>query len=445
MEYDNRELLDRMIDNLKRTMCRDEKKEKCNAVVVQRNNKRDFPSLMEMIKLYMNDDKFIDVLGFCINRVAVVKYGKFTFAIYCSYYDVGTAVVLVKTPTSKEVIVGDDNRLFFDRDYYNKCFDICDESDKYMVENKYNELNTLDELMKAFDKWKRIPDTEGKGLHGKRRYTIKSDDELFNKPNMKIRGVDFNIKDDSVKEVSGKYSDYINEIKEDDSMIEMYVNMINEAMDQFNENNDNEKNKKPMTKLDILMENVKIFDIGTIMNMEQLTNLTRYIYHEYYFNDNVQVYNIENDDSEIMPGFDLKFMLREFDVFLQDLRKVELKDRQMNIDTLIDLLDDKVHELCRRYELDLDLSMYCEGTRIGMYDENNKCLLYVMDMGKSVRENYFSPNIMNLDEVDRPINIFVSRLANETQYFEWFIHLMFLAPDFSLDHINKDNNEEGDN
>ena len=444
MKMDKRELLDRMIDNLKRTMTRDEKKEKCNAVLIQRGNKHDFPSLMEMFKHYMGEDKFSDRLSFSINRIGVVKYNKFSFVIYCSYYDVGNSIVLIKTPTDKDIIVGDDDRLFFDRDYFNKCFDICDECEKYMVENKYNEFNTLDELIKPFDKWKRLPDSETKGLHAKRRGPIKSDDDIFNKPNMKRREIKFTIKDESVKDYSGKYSDFTDDIKEDDSMIQQYVDMINQAMAEFDETQQEEKPEKPMTKLDILMENVKIFDIGTIYNMEQLTNLTRYIYHEYYFNDKVCVYDAENDEPGLMPGFDLKFMLREFDVYIQDLCKADLKNRQMNIDMLVELLDDMVCELCRRYDLDLDLSIYCDGTRIGMHDENNKCLLYVKDMGDRVRENYFSPNVMDLDKVDRPINVFVAKLANETQYFEWFIHLMFLAPDFNLDHINKDNNEEGE-
>lgn len=363
------------------------------------NNKFYFTPVLETIKAYNDSTIHKDIF-----RIALINYKKFTFLIGLSYYSEGRALVLIKLPIDKEPVALSITT-HIEPELFEICYNICDEvSSKYYKEYDNEEYEfDMEDTMSKFSKWNEFRPIN-KGLHNNKkpiqREVIVSDDDAMN------------ILDDYIKKC-----------------------------EEFYEITDN--------RFDILINNVKTFDVGTVHTLDQLTNLVRFMYNEYYFNDNLKVYDSCFNEDSFLPECSLKFFLRHLDITLENILNGYLvaNGDEFVVDEFIDLFEPIMLDLQGGYGVMNALRMYYDSGELGVFDVVNDVLLYqknVGDLAVSITLNDDNKYKKSFYLYDQEMKKFFMELIEKTNFIDLFLGIVFTDPTLLKGFLENENND-GDN
>lgn len=349
------------------------------------NNAKYFEAVLRTIKDYDETNFHKDV-----SRIALINYKKYTFIFGMSYYSTGKAVVLIKLPIDKEpaVITISAN---LDVSLYEICYSVAENVSRLYFNDCEDMDFNIDETMSKFSKWNNNK-VLNKGLH-ENKPRIQEDEEF------KISS------DDDVMNMIDEYAQYC---------------------EQFYEINDN--------RFEMLIENVKTFDVGTVNTLDQLTNLVRFMYYEYEFNENLHVYSNPIDGEEdLIEKCGMKFYLRHLDVLLENALDEYLYENgdEMVVDTFIDLFEPVVENLKVGYGIDVGLKMYYDSGELGLFDTGNDVLLYqknISNLVSSIRLENDDKYKKSFYSYDQTMKLFFMRLIEETNFIDLFLGIVFTDP-----------------
>jgi hypothetical protein len=345
-----------------------------------------------------------------IYRIALINYKKYTFVIGMSYYTVGKSVVLIKLPISDEpVVISVSANL--DLELFDLCYDICNKvSDEFYDEEVDNSFD-VESTMMNFSKWVNEFTVINKGLHADRP---------------------------SVNDVR---PDRIVRISSDDDAMNMINEYIEKCENFYNTTND---------KFEILMANVKTFDVGTVHTLEDLTNLVRFLYHEYMFNDNLKIYDDPFDVSEgsFLPECSFKFLLRQFDIMIENMiTKYVGEDHTISVPMLVGSLQYELNKLIKNYNIKYDLKLYYDKPMIGIFVENNATLIYTKDLSNIVEvintqeDNNYTRKFILYEE---PVKDFFKDLIEETNFLDLYLGIIFTDPILIENFLKNEDNDNND-
>lgn len=373
-----------------------------SAVVLYNNDKDEFTIMKEEINSQSETQWDMELYS-----ISIINYKKFKFIIAMSHYSVGICTVLIHIPKVTDPIVLDIN--LYDQVYYfDTCYDIVDLASAYDRRNR-NSLCRDVEI-------KKIKEKNG---------------EMYN---LELYKKDEKTSESKSNEKNTALRDKLNTIYDSDT-VDFLLEKYEEMVSQYNVITSDEK-------LKILLENVKVFDMGNITSVEQLTNLTRLVYHEYVFNNNLELYDPEKESEEsFLSRWDFKVFVRDFDASVTNYLKVlDESDEVSDMRTTIATLEATMKSLKRKYKLDTIYKLYSDGTDIGLYDVEKEIIIYQRDLKPYVYNNNYShhPLFFMSDEKIKP---FFARLVEETNFIDLFLGVILTNPEF-LSRLNFDNNDE---
>ena len=371
------------------------------------NNREYFEKVYDLIKEYDETNYHKE-----ITRIPIVNYKKYTFIFGMTYYSTGKAVLLIKIPNNEEPIVMAINTNF-ELDVYEICYEVteCISKRYFSIYDSEDYEFDMEGTLSKFSKWRKEI-VINKGLHNKIKPPLES------KPDEKV------------------------EITSDDdamNILDKYIDMCCEKIYEINDN-----------RFDILMANVKTFDIGTIHTLDELTNLVRFMYYEYEHNHNLMVYENPLDDDEcLVEKCGLKFLLRHLDVILDQMLNVYLIENgdEIIVDEFITAFGANIDTLKAAYNVTNNLEMfYCSG-ELGVFDVENDVLLYQKNISELVTE------IKVLDETnfvksfyyyDQEMKQFFLKLIEETNFMDHFLGIVFTDPTLLRGFLESNEGNEDD-
>ena len=392
----DRDMIIQMLENLRKEM---EKEDNVcwSAVMVYNKDKEDFPHLLNYINSCIGENYNVHDLF----RISVINYKKYSFMIGISFYSAGRAVVLIKPPKQKEPLHAVFRTLISDYEF-DLCYDICELSENY-TRTKTEKIN--DPGNDIYSKWRTKKMPINKGMHNKQNNENTDDNNTLDEPTTNKKLI---------------YSD-------DDNM-----NIMDEYFDFVHENFKIDLNHIESEKMKTIMANVNTFDVGTVHTIEQLTNLVRFMYYEYNFNNNLHVYDEKNNGSSFMPDCALKFMLRQFDVIL-DRIVTQNENDQMQMECFLDNIKYEVENLKIGYGIQNNFELYSDGTILGLFDTDNDFMIYAKDLKTSVIPNYFSAKERAFIKEDNKTKPFFIKICNETDFLNSFITVLFTDKSINTD------------
>lgn len=203
-------------------------------------------------------------------------------------------------------------------------------------------------------------------------------------------------------------------------------------------------NPTEVNKLKIALDNIMtVLDaygtIENIMDLDELSNLTRSLFWEYL--NNKSFFNLDCDQE--MGGFlDRLPMIRlidRFDYCLWNLSDYyEWKGTTMSIYNFTKILQNELNSLKLVYKIETSLNVYHKGLDILVYDDTNNILIYVCKMSDEIftesKESDFEMTDMK-DHLDE-MYLFMHVIITENIIF--YEKLMKLVVDDALTEMGKD-------
>lgn len=334
---------------------------------------------------FMPDNNF-DINDVYFRRIVEIKFDKLNLSLtlFSGFYEQGISAIIIhdlkKNETSSYTIILNNNYKLFD-----KIDDICERLSIKLADNESNNMPNISPFIITEE----IDDIE---INFK---TNKSDDDKVCKITKRMM------------------SDRIFNPTE--------VNKLKIALDNI------------MTVLDAYGT------IENIMDLDELSNLTRSLFWEYL--NNKSFFNLDCDQE--MGGFlDRLPMIRlidRFDYCLWNLSDYyEWKGTTMSIYNFIKILQNELNSLKLVYKIETSLNVYHKGLDILVYDDTNNILIYVCKMSDEIftesKESDFEMTDMK-DHLDE-MYLFMHVIITENIIF--YEKLMKLVVDDALTEMGKD-------
>lgn len=334
---------------------------------------------------FMPDNNF-DINDVYFRRIVEIKFDKLNLSLtlFSGFYEQGISAIIIhdlkKNETSSYTIILNNNYKLFD-----KIDDICE------------------------------------------RLSIKlADSESNNMPNISPFIITEEIDDIEINFKTNK--------SDDDKVCKITKRMMSDRI----------FNPTEVNKLKIALDNIMtVLDaygtIENIMDLDELSNLTRSLFWEYL--NNKSFFNLDCDQE--MGGFlDRLPMIRlidRFDYCLWNLSDYyEWKGTTMNIYNFTKILQNELNSLKLVYKIETSLNVYHKGLDILVYDDTNNILIYVCKMSDEIftesKESDFEMTDMK-DHLDE-MYLFMHVIITENIIF--YEKLMKLVVDDALTEMGKD-------
>ena len=203
-------------------------------------------------------------------------------------------------------------------------------------------------------------------------------------------------------------------------------------------------NPTEVNKLKIALDNIMtVFDacgtIENIMDLDELSNLTRSLFWEYLNNESF--FNLDCDQE--MGGFlDRLPMIRlidRFDYCLWNLSDYyEWKNTTMSIYNFTRILQNELNSLKLVYKIEASLNVYHKGLDILVYDDTNNILIYVCKMSDEIFTESKESDFETTDMKDHLDEMYLFMHVIITENIIFYEKLMKLVVDDALTEMGKD-------
>ncbi len=203
-------------------------------------------------------------------------------------------------------------------------------------------------------------------------------------------------------------------------------------------------NPTEVNKLKIALDNIMtVFDacgtIENIMDLDELSNLTRSLFWEYLNNESF--FNLDCDQE--MGGFlDRLPMIRlidRFDYCLWNLSDYyEWKNTTMSIYNFTKILQNELNSLKLVYKIEASLNVYHKGLDILVYDDTNNILIYVCKMSDEIFTESKESDFETTDMKDHLDEMYLFMHVIITENIIFYEKLMKLVVDDALTEMGKD-------
>lgn len=349
---------------------------------------------------------------------------------------------------------GDDSNLF-NKKYRELCFmsdnnfDIDNTNFKRIVEIKFDNLNLILTLFSGFYE----QGISAIIIHDLKKNETSSYTIILNN-NYKL----FDKIDDICERLSIKLAD-----NESNNMTNISPFIITEEIDDIEINfktnkSDDDKvckitkrmmsdrifNPTEVNKLKIALDNIMtVLDaygtIENIMDLDELSNLTRSLFWEYLNNKSFFNLDCDQEMGSFLDRLPMVRLIDRFDYCLWNLSDYyEWKDTTMNIYNFTKILQNELNSLKLVYKIETSLNVYHKGLDILVYDDTNSILVYVCKMSDEIftesKESDFEMTDMK-DHLDE-MYLFMHVIITENIIF--YEKLMKLVVDDALTEMGKD-------
>lgn len=372
-------------------------------------------------ELCLMPDNNFDINDVYFRRIVEIKFDKLnlTLTLFSGCYEQGNNAIIIhdlkKNETSSYVIGLNNNYKLFD-----KIDDICERLSVKLSDNEYTTSIPnispfiITDISNERDSYVATPENTND------RYYRKIPDLEDAEINFKTSKID---NDNVCKITKELMPNIIYDPKE--------VNKLKNALDNI------------ITVLDAYGT------IENIIDLDELSNLTRSLFWEYLNNESF--FNLDRDQE--MGGFlDRLPMLRlidRFDYCLWNLSDYyEWKDMKMNIYNFVKILQNELNSLKLVYKIETSLNVYHRGLDVLVYDDTNNILLYVCKMSDDIfiesKESDFE--IVEVKEHLEKMYLFMHVLITENIIF--YEKMMTLIVDDTINDLRNDlfkNNDSDDN
>lgn len=211
---------------------------------------------------------------------------------------------------------------------------------------------------------------------------------------------------------------------------------------------------KEASKLKIALDNIMtVLDtygtIETIMDLEELSNLTRSLFWEYLNNESFFNLDCSQEIGDFLDKLPMVRLIDRFDYCLWNLSDYyEWKGTTMNIYNFTKILQNELNSLKLVYKIETSLNVYHNGLNILVYDNTNNILIYACKLSDEIftecKESEFEMIDMK-DYLDK-MHLFMYVMLTENNIF--YEKLMKLVVNDALNEMRNDlfkNDDSDDN
>lgn len=207
---------------------------------------------------------------------------------------------------------------------------------------------------------------------------------------------------------------------------------------------------KLKTALDDIMTVLDTYGtIESIMDLEELSNLTRSLFWEYLNNESFFNLDCEQEIGYFLDKLPMVRLIDRFDYCLWNLSDYyEWKATTMNIYNFTKILQNELNSLKLVYKIETSLNVYHKGLNILVYDNTNNILIYACKLSDEIftecKESDFEMTDMK-DHLDK-MHLFMYVMLTENNIF--YEKLMKLVVDDALNEMRNDlfkNDDSDDN
>lgn len=211
---------------------------------------------------------------------------------------------------------------------------------------------------------------------------------------------------------------------------------------------------KEASKLKIALDNIMtVLDtygtIETIMDLEELSNLTRSLFWEYLNNESFFNLDCSQEIGDFLDKLPMVRLIDRFDYCLWNLSDYyEWKGTTMNIYNFTKILQNELNSLKLVYKIETSLNVYHNGLNILVYDNTNNILIYACKLSDEIftecKESEFEMIDMK-DYLDK-MHLFMYVMLTDNNIF--YEKLMKLVVDDALNEMRNDlfkNDDSDDN
>lgn len=211
---------------------------------------------------------------------------------------------------------------------------------------------------------------------------------------------------------------------------------------------------KEASKLKIALDDIMtVLDtygtIESIMDLEELSNLTRSLFWEYLNNESFFNLDCEQEIGDFLDKLPMVRLIDRFDYCLWNLSDYyEWKTTTMNIYNFTKILQNELNSLKLVYKIETSLNVYHKGLNILIYDNTNNILIYACKLSDEIftecKESDFEMIDMK-DYLDK-MHLFMYVMLTENNIF--YEKLMKLVVDDALNEMRNDlfkNDDSDDN